>query len=367
MCSSHDGQGDGRCFVNAGEVDIVKSQCLISFGSNLGDRFALISDAAKAVAGLPKVNQLQASRLFETPPIGGPTGQEPFLNAVAAFDTDASAREILDCLQAIETDLGRKRRQRWGARAIDLDVVLHGELVGGGTGLIVPHPRYTARQFVLQPACDVAAHYRDPRFGWTLQRLAEHIDQGTPSLALVGGDQAIREELCNRLVAQFGITTFAAKPLAEPMKVVGNAPARVSHGRRSPDLEANVDQAGGPEKLSGEMPASQGADVGSDQVGSVICVDPEQGPWVSAFMPPLPQLTSPETASVNVPRLVARMQSTTDQTRWPAPHQMWPAGWRWPEYRLEIDDLDWAVSELASALSSMRCPVEAVTADGGWW
>ena len=186
-------------------------------------------------------------------------------------------------------------------------------------------------------------------------------------LALVGGDQAIREELCNRLVAQFGITTFAAKPLAEPMKVVGNAPARVRHGRRSPDLEANVDQAGVPEKLAGEMPASQGADVGSDQVGSVICVDPDQGPWVSAFMPPLPQLTSPETASVNVPRLVARMQSTTDQTRWPAPHQMWPAGWRWPEYRLEIDDLDWAVSELASALSSMRCPVEAVTADGGWW
>lgn len=329
----------------------MKSQCLISFGSNLGDRYALIADAAKAVADLPKVDKLRASRLFETPPIGGPAGQEPFLNAVAAFDTMASAREILDCLQVIETDLGRQRRQRWGARAIDLDVVLHGELVGGGTGLIVPHPRYTARQFVLKPACDVAAHYRDPRFGWTLKRLAEHIDQGIPSLALVGGDQAIREELCLRLAAQSGITTFAAKPLATPMKVVGNAPAPIVRDRQSVDPQ----------------PPAQDPKSAGDSVESIIRPDADTGPWVSAFMPPLPPLNSSETASVNVPRLVARMQSTTDQTRWPAPHQMWPAGWRWPEYRLEIDDLGWAVSELASALSSMRCPVEAVTADGGWW
>ncbi|MDB4476658.1 2-amino-4-hydroxy-6-hydroxymethyldihydropteridine diphosphokinase [Rhodopirellula sp.] len=343
----------------------MKAQCLISFGSNLGDRYALIADAAKAVADLCGVNDLQASRLFETPPIGGPTGQEPFLNAVAAFDTDASAREILDSLQKIETDLGRQRRQRWGARAIDLDVVLHGELVGGGTGLIVPHPRYTARQFVLQPACDVAAHYRDPRFGWTLRRLAAHINQGTPSLALVGGDQAIREELCNRLAAQFGITTFAAKPLAEPMKVVGNAPAPAPVSR---DHQATIPKLGADQpQLSEEVARNEQLSEGQGKVESRICLDADAGPWVSAFVPPLPPLDSSETASPGVPRLVARMQSATDQTRWPAPHQMWPAGWRWPEYRLEIDDLDWAVSELASALTSMRCPVEAVTSDGGWW
>jgi 2-amino-4-hydroxy-6-hydroxymethyldihydropteridine diphosphokinase len=346
----------------------VKSQCLISFGSNLGDRHALIADAAKAVARLPIVNGLQASRLFETPPIGGPTGQEPFLNAVAAFDTEASAREILGCLQAIETDLGRKRRQRWGARAIDLDVVLHGELVGGGTGLIVPHPRYTARQFVLQPACDVAAHYRDPRFGWTLERLAKHIDQGTPSLALVGGDRAIREELCTRLAAQFGVTTFAARAFSQRMKVVGNAPARVSDDRPTPSEVSSPHQAVGPEPVPGQMPEPQVQESVAGQLGSDICgVKAESGPWVSAFLPPLPPLASPETNSASVPRLVVRMQSATVQTRWPAPHQMWPAGWRWPEYRLEIDDLDWAVSELASALSSMRCPVEPVTADGAWW
>lgn len=314
------------------------SQCLISFGSNLGDRHALIAEAARAVAASEMVQDLKASRLFETPPIGGPSGQEPFLNAVAAFETHASARQVLDLLQRVETELGRQRRQRWGARAIDLDVVLHGELVGGGTGLIVPHPRYTARQFVLQPACDVAAHYRDPRFGWTLQRLTEHISQGVPSLALVGGDESIREQLCGRLEAEFQIQTFAAKPMPEPMQVLGNAPL-------PPDR--SVDDP--PESGSGRI----------DAVGDL--------PWVSAFLPKLPPLDGDQTGRSDVPRLVARMQSATPENRWPAPHQMWPAGWRWPEYRLEIDDLEWAVSEIASAISSMRCPVEPVTEDGNWW
>lgn len=314
------------------------SQCLISFGSNLGDRHALIADAARAVAASEMVHELQVSRLFETPPIGGPSGQEPFLNAVAAFETFASARQVLDLLQRVETELGRQRRQRWDARAIDLDVVLHGELVGGGTGLIVPHPRYTARQFVLQPACDVAAHYRDPRFGWTLKRLTEHISQGVPSLALVGGDESIREDLCRRLEAKFKIQTFAAKPIPAPMQVLGNAPL-------PPDDSVANQRESGAGKIDG--------------VGDA--------PWVSAFLPMLPPLDGEQTGRANVPRLVVRMQSATAENRWPAPHQMWPAGWRWPEYRLEIDDLEWAVSEIASAISSMRCPVEPVTEDGRWW
>jgi len=317
----------------------VNAQCLISFGSNLGHRDALIADAARIIDASPMIGTLHASRLFETPPIGGPTGQEPFLNAVAAFETSASARQILVLLQQTEEQLGRQRRQRWDARSIDLDVVLHGELVGGGTGLIVPHPRYTARQFVLQPACDVAPHYRDPRFGWTLKRLAQHLNEGVPSLALVGSDVATREDLCRRLEREYRIQTFAARPISEPMAVVGNAPAPT---RRS--AESTTD----------DQPAQQ-----------VELRNRE--PWVSAFLPPLPPLEGADTRRAELPRLVARMQSTTVETRWPAPHQMWPAGWRWPEYRLEVDDLDWTVREIASALQSMRCPVEAVSVDGTWW
>ena len=330
------------------------SQCLISFGSNLGDRHELIAEAARKVAAANCVSDhggLKTSRLFETPPIGGPGGQEPFLNAVGAFDTIASAREILSLLQTLENELGRQRRRRWDARSIDLDVVLHGQLVGGGTGLIVPHPRYTARQFVLQPARDVAPHYRDPRFGWTLERLAEHLSAGSPSIALVGGEQQTRAELCRRLTEEHGIRTFAASPIPEPMNVIGNAPSP------APRLPGNAGSESSQEKRA--------------TIGEPIDVKPSE-PWVSAYVPELPALDSEETNSARMPRLVARIQRTNiqqsnEETQWPAPHQMWPAGWQWPEYRLEVSDIDWAVTELVSALESMRCPAVPVTENGDWW
>lgn len=295
------------------------NQCLISFGSNLGDRDAVIADAARVIASSGVSENFRASRLYQTPPIGGPGGQEPFLNAVAAFDTTTSARDILAMLQATEDQLGRRRRQRWGARSIDLDVVLHGELIGGGTGLVVPHPRYTARQFVLQPALDVAPNYRDPRFGWTIEQISKHLSQGAASMALIGGDEAERAEICRRLRDEFDITTF-------------------EHDPASPATIPPTDAA----------------------------------QWVSSFVPKLPDPTlsgrdDDATAQKNVPRLITRMQRTTPQTSWPAPHQMWPAGGQWPEYRLEVDDMTWAVSEIVSALVSMRCPIHAVTDDGGWW
>ncbi len=288
----------------------MNSQCLISFGSNLGDRDQRIAAAAKIVAESNIAINFAASRLFETPPIGGPGGQEPFLNAVAAFDTPASARDILALLQNTEDRLGRERRQRWGSRSIDLDVVLHGELIGGNAALVVPHPRYTARQFVLLPACDVAPHYRDPRFGWTIEQLSRHLSEGVPSLSLVGSDEATRLNICHRLRNEFGIKTFDA-----------------------PDSIEEI----------------------------------QDDSWVSSFVPSLPIAASAASMLSSVPRLIARIQRTTSETSWPAPHHMWPTGRHWPEYRLEVDDMQWAVSEIASALASMCCPIRAVTKDGDWW
>ncbi|MEO9594989.1 2-amino-4-hydroxy-6-hydroxymethyldihydropteridine diphosphokinase [Rhodopirellula bahusiensis] len=325
------------------------TQCLISFGSNLGDRRVVIAEAARRVAesGVvaasctelsgesPKdsVPRLRTSRLFETPPIGGPGGQSPFLNAVAAFATEASAAEVLDVLQHLEIDLGRKRLVRWGARVIDLDVVLHGRLAGpsvaagrrgliGGRGpagsakaLVVPHPRYTARRFVLEPACDVAADFCDPRFGWTIQDLRDHIAADVPSIALVGGDAKLRQVICQRLSSEHGISVI------------------------DPD---QPDAAKGLEQWIAAEPPSALRD--SKTIREDI---------------------SP--SSQCLPRLLARIQHTTEEDRWPAPHQIWPAGWKWPEYRLEVDDLDWAIGELASAIDSMRCEIHPITEDGHWW
>ena len=129
-------------------------QCLVSFGSNLGTRQSLLAAAVAELSQIAAVENFRVSRLYESPPIGGPSGQDPFLNGVAAFDTDARAVQVLGWLQDLENRLGRRREKRWGARSIDLDVVLHGNLIGGSSDLTVPHPRYAARWFVLLPACD---------------------------------------------------------------------------------------------------------------------------------------------------------------------------------------------------------------------
>ncbi len=315
-------------------------QCLVSFGSNLGTRESLIVTAARQLAAMREIENFRTSRLFETPPIGGPSGQSSFLNGVAVFETTARAREVLLWLQAIEQQLGRQRHERWAARCIDLDVVLHGSLVGGANDLTVPHPRYTARRFVLRPACDVAPEYRDPRFGWTIKRLADHLDAGNASLALAGGDEQFRIKLCECLQMEHGIRTFAAAPMPEPMTVIGTAPV----ARRMAGIDAKLTE-----------PA---------QTEINVCDD---APWVSAFVPPLPNTDSVVADSKSIPRLIARIQWTKSEDRWPAPHQIWPSSSAWPEYRLEVEDFAWAASELASALASMRCPLFPISDDHDWW
>ena len=311
-------------------------QCLVSFGSNLGTRDSAIVTAARQLAMMPGVENFRASRLFETPPIGGPTGQSAFLNGVAVFDTNSRAREVLLWLQAIEEQLGRQRHARWAARSIDLDVVLHGSLIGGASDLTVPHPRYTARRFVLRPACDVAPEYCDPRFGWTLKRLADHLDVGNASLALAGGDEQFRMKLCACLQSDHGIATFDAVPMPEPMSVMGMAPVTRNNASIISSSQTEI-------KVSDDFP------------------------WVSAFVPSLPDANMPEANSRSTPRLIARIQWTRPAERWPAPHRIWPSCSPWPEYRLEVEDIAWAASELASALASMRCTLVAISDDQNWW
>ncbi len=309
-------------------------QCLVSFGANLGSRDTTIVTAIRTLAERPDIVNFRTSRLYETPAIGGPGGQASFLNGVVVFDTCSRAREILGWLQAIEQQLGRQRQQRWAARSIDLDVVLYGSLVGGSNDLTVPHPRYTARRFVLRPACDICPDYRDPRFGWTIQRMADHLDAGNASLALAGGDEQSRSQLCHILQTEYGIRTFESAPLPEPMAVVGTAPIV--------------------QRVVSPIPQT------------MIAVQ-DDAPWVSAFVPPLPTTNDPSINQSVIPRLIARIQWTRPEERWPAPHRLWPTCSTWPEYRLEVDDLNWAAGEIASALASMRCPLVAVSDDQDWW
>ena len=125
------------------------TRAYVGVGANLGDREATIRAALAALPGVVGV-----SRLRETDPVGV-VDQPPFLNGAAAVETDLSPRELLDALLAVEHELGRERRERWGPRTIDLDLLLYGDETVDEPGLTVPHPRLHERRFALEPLLDL--------------------------------------------------------------------------------------------------------------------------------------------------------------------------------------------------------------------
>ena len=124
------------------------TRAAIGLGSNLGDRLGHLRVAAEAVSELGVV--VSVSSLYETAPIGGPE-QEPFFNAIMVIETEIEARLLLDELHRIEAEAGRVREVRWGPRRLDLDLILYGTQRAEGGGMVVPHPRFQERRFVLEP------------------------------------------------------------------------------------------------------------------------------------------------------------------------------------------------------------------------
>ena len=139
----------------------------IGLGSNLGDREATIR---AAIAALPAV--VAVSALRETEPVGV-VDQPRFLNGAARLETELSARQLLHTLLAVERALGRERRERWGPRTIDLDLLLYGDDTVDEPGLTVPHPRLHERRFALEPLLDLDPELHVPRRGRVTDLLAE--------------------------------------------------------------------------------------------------------------------------------------------------------------------------------------------------
>lgn len=131
----------------------------ISLGGNMGNEAALFGRAITCIGAWPGVSRKGASALYRTEPQGDTT-QPWFCNQVASFACDASVTPqwFLDSLLALETELGRTRdpQRRFGPRAIDLDLLLFGNIVCTEDRLCLPHPRMTGRAFVLVPLADIA-------------------------------------------------------------------------------------------------------------------------------------------------------------------------------------------------------------------
>lgn len=134
-------------------------RAFLGLGSNLGDRRAHL---LAAVAALRKASDVIAiSPLYETEPVGGPAGQQPYLNLVVELRTTDSPRALLERCQALERAAKRVRTVRHGPRTLDADVLLVGDQLVDEPDLQVPHPRMWERRFVLAPLADLAPELVD--------------------------------------------------------------------------------------------------------------------------------------------------------------------------------------------------------------
>ena len=129
-------------------------RAFIGLGANAGDPLAQIEQAFDALLKLPATVGLQRSRLYRTAPwqAQGPD----FINAMAQVDTQLSAPELLAHMQRIEQAAGRIRPYHHAPRTLDLDLIFYGQAVIHSAALVLPHPRWRERAFVLRPLSDLA-------------------------------------------------------------------------------------------------------------------------------------------------------------------------------------------------------------------
>ena len=118
----------------------------MALGSNLGDRDAHLAHARARLAALPGTRLVAASRIEETAPIG-PVAQPPYLNQMVLLETSLTPAELLRHCLVIEAERGRARRERWGPRTLDLDIVRYGDMTVRQPDLTIPHPELPNRDF----------------------------------------------------------------------------------------------------------------------------------------------------------------------------------------------------------------------------
>ena len=147
-------------------------------GSNLGNRAALLQAACEQL-GNTAGSVIAASALYETA-AWGREDQPAFLNQALALRTTLSAEELLAQCLAAEQHAGRERRERWGSRTLDVDILLHGNAIINEPGLTVPHPRLAERRFALVPLIEIAGPLVHPQLGITLTELLAHCPDPLP-------------------------------------------------------------------------------------------------------------------------------------------------------------------------------------------
>lgn len=134
----------------------------LGLGSNVGDRENQLKEAIRLLDEQSGIKVVKVSSFYETEPVGY-VAQPDFLNLCVEIQTELSPKAVLERGLAIEQQLHRVRKERWGPRTLDIDILLYGDQIIEEQDLTIPHPRMTERAFVLIPLQEIAPNKIEPR------------------------------------------------------------------------------------------------------------------------------------------------------------------------------------------------------------
>ncbi|QQD84677.1 2-amino-4-hydroxy-6-hydroxymethyldihydropteridine diphosphokinase [Jeotgalicoccus sp. ATCC 8456] len=147
----------------------------LGLGSNIGDREESLRQALKKISEVPGITVTKISSRYETKPYGK-TDQPDFINMAVELETNLTPLDLLEVVLGIERELGRVRKETWGPRSIDIDVLLYEDLELDLTDLKVPHPEMHLRSFVIDPMSEIAPKREHPTLKMTIEEIKNKLD-----------------------------------------------------------------------------------------------------------------------------------------------------------------------------------------------
>jgi 2-amino-4-hydroxy-6-hydroxymethyldihydropteridine diphosphokinase len=156
------------------------AHCYLGLGSNLGDREANLARAVEGLGQVPGLRVLRRSSLYETEPVG-PGDQPWYLTAVVEVDATLEPEALRRAVKRLETELGRTPGPRWGPRVIDVDILLYDSLRLRTPALVIPHPEWWNRLFVLVPLAELRPDLVGPG-GEPIARRIEALTRASPEV-----------------------------------------------------------------------------------------------------------------------------------------------------------------------------------------
>ena len=171
------------------------TQALIAFGANAGDPRKRFSEATELLAKVDGITVEAIATPVVTAAVSGKTdaetiGSRPndYLNSVILVESTLSAQQLFKATSQIENQMGRQRKERWGPRSIDLDILLFGQQKISVADLQIPHPRMSFRKFVIEPATEIAPDFIEPTSGVTLKALSRRLTESPAKIAWINGN-----------------------------------------------------------------------------------------------------------------------------------------------------------------------------------